>query len=136
MLPLEKNPDFNRIETIKVQSEYYDLDGEFKRKEIWDWQALDQSIEAVLVTEPLERLFNLNFGSPLMTIIFENFNNDTDTILNKALDTIEYWVPVHIYRDKTYMEKDPNNHTVTLQIWYDSNNGMIKNHCFTRRIRK
>lgn len=136
MLPLNKNPDFNKIETIKVQSQYYDLDYEIKRTEIWDWQALDQEIEMVLLTEPQERLFNLSFGSPLMSIIFENFDSSLDNIINLALDSIEFWVPIKIHRNKTNIEKDVLNHTITIQIWYDSNNGLIKNHCFARRIRK
>ena len=74
MLSLSANSDYNRIGTTTVANEYYDWSNTTDTGEVWGKQALDQMIENVLMTEPFERLFNLDFGSPLYEILFENFN--------------------------------------------------------------
>ena len=50
MLTLDKNSDFKRVETAKIQSKYYDLDVNIVDTEVWGYDALDQSIENVLLT--------------------------------------------------------------------------------------
>ena len=76
MLTLDKNSDFKRIETSKIQSKYYDL------------------------------------------------------------DVIEAWVPIKIIRNKTQLQRDKENHAISFYIYYNSNDGMIRDHCFARRLRK
>lgn len=135
MLSLDKNPDFDRIETIKVQSHYYDYDPFFERKELWAEHALDASIENYLLTEPGERLFNIGFGSPLIMAIFADLNGAKD-ILRSACNGIEAIIPVRIHRDKINITHEPGSHVLTIQFTYDSNDGMIRNHTFARRIRR
>ena len=50
MLTLDKNSDFKRIETSKIQYNYYDLDVNIVDTEVWSFDALDQAIENVLLT--------------------------------------------------------------------------------------
>lgn len=135
MLTLDKNSDFKRIETSKIQSKYYDLDVNIEGTEVWSFDALDQAIENVLLTNKGERIFNYSFGTPLIELLFEN-NTNIDELVDKALDIIETWVPIHINRSKTKLEKDIENHAISFFIFYDSNDMMIRDHCFARRLRK
>ena len=135
MLTLDKNSDFKRIETSKVQSNYYDLDVNIVDTEVWSFDALDQAIENVLLTNKGERIFNYSFGTPLIELLFENDVN-TEYLVNKALDVIEAWVPIKIIRSKTKLERDKENHAISFFIFYNSNDGMIRDHCFARRLRK
>ena len=135
MLILDKNSDFKRIETSKVQSNYYDLDVNIVDTEVWSFDALDQAIENVLLTNKGERIFNYSFGTPLIELLFENDVN-TDYIVDKALDVIEAWVPTKIIRSKTQLQRDKENHAISFFIYYNSNDGMIRDHCFARRLRK
>ena len=135
MLTLDKNSDFKRIETSKVQSNYYDLDVNIVDTEVWSFDALDQAIENVLLTNKGERIFNYSFGTPLIELLFENDVN-TDYIVYKALYVIEAWVPIKIIRSKTQLQRDKENHAISFFIYYNSNDGMIRDHCFARRLRK
>ena len=135
MLTLDKNSDFKRIETSKVQSNYYDLDVNIEGTEVWSFDALDQAIENVLLTNKGERIFNYSFGTPLIELLFENDVN-TEYLVNKALDVIEAWVPIKIIRSKTQLQRDKENHAISFFIYYNSNDGMIRDHCFARRLRK
>ena len=135
MLTLDKNSDFKRIETSKVQSNYYDLDVNIVDTEVWSFDALDQAIENVLLTNKGERIFNYSFGTPLIELLFENDVN-TDYIVDKAMDVIEAWVPIKIIRSKTQLQGDKENHAISFFIYYNSNDGMIRDHCFARRLRK
>ena len=135
MLTLDKNSDFKRVETAKIQSKYYDLDVNIVDTEVWGYDALDQSIENVLLTNKGERIFNFSFGTPLIELLFEN-DVDTDRLVDQALDVIETWVPIKIDRSKTNLQRDKENHAISFFIYYNSNDGMIRNQCFARRLRK
>ena len=99
MFPISANQDLATTDTFTVTNEYYDWDASFTDKELWGADALNQSIEMVLTTEPQERLFNLDFGSPLFSVIFENANQ-MGPVLDHVFDIIEYWVPITINRAK------------------------------------
>lgn len=135
MLELSQNSDFKRLQEFTLDNEYYDWDMYSTTKELWGKQALDQMIENVLLTEPFERLFNLDFGTPLYSILFENFTS-VDQVMPYVFDIIEKWVPIKIDRNQAKIEKDEDNHSFAFQIKYDSNNGMIRNALFARRLRK
>lgn len=136
MLPLSANPDFKNLGELKSPNPYYDLNGDKLREhiEIYGSDALDQMIEAVLCTEPYERIFNLSFSSPLYQVLFEN-HTQIDGLINMVFDQIEYWVPVSIYRDNAEIQTIPNEHAVHFKIPYVSNNGKIT-HIFNRIISK
>ena len=52
------------------------------------------------------------------------------------MDVIEAWVPIKIIRSKTQLQRDKENHAISFFIYYNSNDGMIRDHCFARRLRK
>lgn len=134
MLELSANPDFLKHDTGTVQQEYYDLDGSNEFTELWGANALDQMIENVLLTEKYERLFNLSFSSPIYEVLFQNFDK-VNLYVNTIFDIIEFWVPIKIDRTNAHIEANPDQHAVSFQIPYVSNNGQIAS-CFARRIRK
>lgn len=134
MLPLSANPDFSTLENTSFDNPYYDWDATGEATELWGKDAVDQMIENVLLTEPFERLFNLNYGSPLYLLLFENFSS-IDTIMPKVFDTIEYWVPIKIDRSNTQVTPDEDNHAISFQIPYITNDGLIAG-MFARRIRR
>ena len=134
MLELSANPDFLKHDTGTIQQEYYDLDGSNEFTELWGPNALDQMIENVLLTEKYERLFNLSFSSPIYEVLFQNFDK-VDLYVNTIFDIIEFWVPIKINRASAKIESNPDQHAVSFQIPYVSNNGQIAS-CFARRIRK
>lgn len=136
MLPLSANPDFKNIGEMKVQNPYYDLNGDGlgNHVEIYGTDALDQSIEGVLCTEPYERIFNLSFSSPLYKVLFEN-HTQIDGLIGLVFDQIEYWVPVTIFRDEAEVQTFPNEHAVQFKIPYVSNDGKFR-HTFNRVISK
>ena len=134
MLALSANPDFKNTDTINIDNPYYDLDGSGEQTELWGKDAIDQMIENVLLTEPFERVFNLSFGTPLYTLLFSNFSQ-IDTVMPQVFSVIEHWVPIKIDSVNAKVTPDENNLTLTFQIPYVSNDGLISG-IFARRIRK
>lgn len=134
MLPLSATSDNTLRQNFTITNEYYDWDSTFKDPELWGSDALNQSIEIVLTTEPGERLFNVNFGSPLYSILFEN-TPYVPSMMEGVFDVIEYWVPIKIDRQNTDIQIDPDNNSISFKIPYVSNNGTITGY-FSRRIYK
>ena len=134
MLALSANPDFKNTDTITIDNPYYDLDGSGEQPELWGKDAIDLMIENVLLTEPFERVFNLSFGTPLYTLLFSNFSQ-IDTVMPQVFSVIEHWVPIKIDSANAKVTPDENNLTLTFQIPYVSNDGLISG-IFARRIRK
>lgn len=132
MLPLSANSDYKNKDTFSVQHEYYDWDGTFQEKELFGEDVLNQSIEMVLTTEPNERLFNLGFGTPLFTMLFENPSR-AKSLADSVFDIIEFWVPISINRAGTNVKVDPDTNSIEFRIPYKSNNGLIVGY-FARRI--
>lgn len=132
MLSLSANADFKRISDFTITNEYYDWDAYGTSKEVWGKNAVDQMIENILLTEPMERLFNLDYGSPLYTLLFENFS-EVDRLMPYVFAIIEKWVPIKIDRKNAEIEKDEDNHALSFRIDYTTNNGLIKG-TFARRI--
>lgn len=132
MLSLSANADFKRISDFTITNEYYDWDAYGISKEVWGKNAVDQMIENILLTEPMERLFNLDYGSPLYTLLFENFS-EVDRLMPYVFAIIEKWVPIKIDRKNAEIEKDEDNHALSFRIDYTTNNGLIKG-TFARRI--
>lgn len=132
MLALSANSDYLSNDNFSLVNEYYDWDTQFHDNEIWGADAINQSIEMVLTTEPQERLFNPTFGTLLFNLLFENSSN-IQNIMPYVYDTIETWVPIQIDRNNTNVQIDPNKQVVSFQIPYTSNNGVIAG-IFGRRI--
>jgi len=54
MLALSANSDYLSNDNFSLVNEYYDWDTQFHDNEIWGADAINQSIEMVLTTEPQE----------------------------------------------------------------------------------
>lgn len=132
MLELSANPDFSTTEDFTLENEYYDWDATFTNKELWGEDSINQSIEMVLTTEPQERLFNIDFGSPLFAILFESADISYN-FMDSVFDILEYWIPIKIDRSNADVSVDPDNHSISFKIPYISNNGVISGY-FARRI--
>lgn len=132
MLSLSANADFKRRSDFTFTDEYYDWDAYGEHAELRGKLALDQMIENALLTEPQERLFNLDYGSPIFKVLFENFSR-ADELINYVFSYIEAWVPVTIDRKSAEIEKDEDNNAISFRISYVSNNGLIKG-TFARRF--
>jgi phage baseplate assembly protein W len=60
--------------------------------EVYDNDAIEQSIENIIATMFSERLFLPNFGSALAFALFENISSQTaELLLDSVIDTINIW---------------------------------------------
>ena len=72
MLPLSANSDFQNHGELYKPTNYIDINGDdlYHTSVVYGTDAIDQAIEAVIVTEPWERLFNVDFWSPFYRLLF------------------------------------------------------------------
>lgn len=133
MLPLSANNDFKN-QGAKSENPFRDWNGEslVNHAEVFGTDAIDQAIEAVIVTEPYERLFNPEFCSPFYRLLFQN-ENDAEAIIEEVFNRIELWCGIEVARDEALVEIDSANHSVELTIPYYYNNRLSK-HVFSRAI--
>lgn len=118
MLPLSANNDFKDYGAYG-ENPYRDINGDdlSVKSEVYGTDALDQAIEAVIVTEPYERLFNIDFWSPFYRLLFQN-EGDAEEIVEEVFQMIEKWVGVRIDRQNANVNVDSANHSVELEIPY------------------
>lgn len=136
MLPLSANSDFKNLGKQTAPSTYYDINADINEKtaEVYKTDAIDQMIENVILTEPWERLFNLDFWSPFYKLLFENTNNAED-VINETFNTIEYWTGITIDRANADINIDDAKHEVSLRIPYVyEDNGMGHYAVFSRVV--
>jgi len=104
--------------------------------EVFDYDAINQSIENILSIGFGERPFNPFFGSSLGGMLFEGMTNgftasNVDTLIKEIL----LWENrITFVRSECGFIPDPNNNTVTLYLTYIINRSRIKN-TFKRKIR-
>lgn len=133
MLPLSANPDFKDV-SMTVTNPFMDINGDdlSKTAVIFGTDALDQAIEAIIVTEPYERLFNIEFYSPFYKLLFEN-ENVVDDIMAQVYDKIEQYVGVVVDRSGCDVRVDTQNHKVSFKLPYFYNHQQ-QYHIFSRVI--
>lgn len=133
MLPLNANPDF-KDQGATQENPFRDINGDGMKHEIeiFGPDALDQAIEAVIVTEPYERLFNIQFWSPFYKLLFQN-ENSVDEIMTEVYDRIEQYVGVSVLRSECDVKVDSHMHSVSFKLPYLYNHGLQK-HTFARHI--
>lgn len=115
----------------------YDTSNDILSKgEIFDYDAINQSIENILSTGFGERLFNPFFGSSLSNMLFESMSNRfLSTTIDTLVKEIMVWEDrITIIKGESYFVANPDNNMVTLQITYIINRSRIKN-TFKRKIR-
>lgn len=137
MFDLSANSDFKDTST-KIASPFLDFAIDCNTSiEIYGFDVIDQWIEHILCTIPGERLFNLDLGSPLYKILFENCTtSEAETIFNQVVLVIENWISdITIDTSSSNYNFDELNHTFTMNFIYYSKK-LAANHQFSRRIRQ
>lgn len=103
--------------------------------EVWDVDAINQSIEMILGTNYYERPFN-SIGSDLGRFLFESISSQTgEELLNSIINSIRQWEDRIIILDaEARMIIDSNNNTVYLTIPYIIKRNNIKSE-FDKKIK-
>ena len=123
--------------TQYTQSWAYDLaknvitDGE-----VYDSDAIEQSIENIIATIFGERLFFSEFGSSLSFVLFENVDaRSAETVLDNVIDSVKRWEKrITISSKDCRLNIDSDNNSLSFKLPYTINTSNIKN-VFERRIR-
>lgn len=104
--------------------------------EVYDTDAIDQSIENIIATLFGERLFFPEFGSGLSFALFDNINEQNgELLLDSVIQAITTWEKrIVIDSNNCKLNIDSNNNALTLSIPYYIKRNSIKN-TFERRIR-
>ena len=104
--------------------------------EVYDTDAIDQSIENIIATSFGERLFLPEFGSGLNFSIFENVNEQSAELLLDSIIQNILMIEKRITIDSKNcrLKISGNTNSLTLTIPYYINKRAIKN-TFERRIR-
>jgi phage baseplate assembly protein W len=86
--------------------------------DVYDSQALLQSVENIILTIPGERVFQLDFGSPLMTTTFRNINEQNgERLLDAIIDAINKFEPrVRVISSKCVLQLIPSQNSLNIVI--------------------
>lgn len=135
MKPLHENPDFKNLDEYRQENSFRDINGDLSSKsEVYGTDALDQAIEAVIITEPYERIFNLEFWSPFYKLLFED-NVEVDDIIQAVVERIERFIDIRVDVESMNVKVDNSRHSVSLEIPYYWDGGK-RYHIFSRVISK
>lgn len=123
--------------TQYTQSYAYDIAKDVvSTGEVYDTDAIDQSIENIIATIFGERLFFPEFGSGLSFVLFDNVNEQSgELLLDSIIQNITTWEKrIVIDSANSRLNIDGDNNALTLSIPYYIKRNSIKN-TFERRIR-
>ena len=103
--------------------------------DIVNFDVINNSIENILMTSKGSRLFNINFGSTLESIIFENVSETSmQNALLSIIDDIELWEDrILIDRGLVSLNINVDTHIASLVIPYIIKNIGVQG-TFTKRI--
>ena len=119
------------MNTPKQQSSNFAYDiskNVISKGEAIDIDAINQSIESILMTTYGERIFNLGFGSSLSLQVFEIQDQKSgEKLLNEIANSIRQWDDrVIIIEDKMQLIIDQNSNSMFLSIPYSVKNSNLK----------
>ena len=136
MLPITESSDFKRVGDT-VEAGYYDLTlfNDSEMYECSNFYAMDQAIENYLLTIPGERLFDLSFGSPLYSVLFQK-NSNTEELREMIYRNVENELRITIDRSTAEIGNTDNPHILKIHFRYSTLDGAILNHEFARRFSK
>jgi phage baseplate assembly protein W len=100
-----------------------------------DIQAISQSIESILMTEPNERIFSPNYGSFLSGIVFESLtSNSAEKLLDAIINlVIQYEKRITVISNLCSMQISQSQHSITLKLVYFLNEDQTPGQ-FTKKI--
>lgn len=114
----------------------YDLSSKpLTKNDVYDMDAINQSIENILSTIPGERIMNPYFGSPLFTSLFENITTpEAEKLMNDIIEIIGIWENrITIIPNQCTFFINTNEHTLELSIVYVINQNNIVSE-FNRKV--
>lgn len=90
------------------------------QNDVVDKAAINQSIEAILMTEQYERVFEPSFGSFLSSIVFERLNsNSAEKLLDSIISLIvKFEKRISVLSQLCSMNISTNDHMISLKIVY------------------
>lgn len=90
------------------------------QSDVVDKAAINQSIEAILMTEQYERVFEPSFGSFLSSIVFERLNSDSAEKLLDAIISliVKFEKRISVISQLCTMNISTNEHMISLKIVY------------------
>lgn len=88
--------------------------------DVYDDTAIKQSIENIILTVPGERVFEIGFGSSLMTVVFRNMNSESgERLLDSLILSINKYEPrVSVLSSKCRLIINPKENSVYFSIPY------------------
>lgn len=92
----------------------------FSKGDVTDKEAINQSIESILMTGYRERVFEPNYGCFLMSIIFERLTTETaEELLDRIIQQIiQYEDRIKILSNQCKMEINRQQNSLGLTIRY------------------
>ena len=117
----------------------YDLSNDILSKgEVYDYDAINQSIENIIMTGLGERLFSPFFGSSIGNLLFEGMSNDlleSETMIDTLISEIGLWENrITFKRSECYFTPEPDNNKLILELTYIVKKNQITN-TFKRKIK-
>jgi hypothetical protein len=96
--------------------------------DVYDNQAILQSVENILLTIPGERVFEPEFGSELMTTVFKNINAQSgERLLDSLIASINKWEPrVTVLSKDCKLYLNPRENSLTIYISFIINKSYAK----------
>ncbi len=90
------------------------------QSDVVDKAAINQSIEAILMTEQYERVFEPSFGSFLSSIVFERLNSDSAEKLLDAIISliVKFEKRISVISQLCTMNISTNEHMISLKVVY------------------
>jgi phage baseplate assembly protein W len=103
--------------------------------ELWDKDAIDQSIEMILGTIWGERLFNPSFGSGLQLKIFQTMTPSmAEETINEIIASIKKWEDrITIIEDQVQLIINMDSNSIVLILPYVVNSNNVQN-TFKKKI--
>lgn len=100
-----------------------------------DLQAINQSIENILMTDPNERVFSANYGSFLSGIVFNRLDsNSAEKLLDAIINlVIQYENRITVISNLCSMQISQSQHSITLKLVYYLNSDQTPGQ-FTKKI--
>ena len=100
----------------------------FSVVEVYDNDAISQSIESIILTSKYERVFNPSYGSTLNRNIFKQMTDEkAESILDYVIGLILKWEKrILIDADECGIDINVENHIVTLTIKYRIKNNLSR----------
>ena len=112
----------NKFIGLKLPLEIGDNEGYFESTFI-TLDAVKENIKNLLKTRKGERVFQPNLGIGLEDVLFEQFNEEIETIMRDRINTaFEIWLPYISIRNLRISADDTNSNKINIYVQFYMNN--------------